>query len=367
MKVLLRIRSDVAQFPGGDYVHLLKVKETLEDLGMECVVSPGLSPIPPDVDAVHLFNLTRIHETCLQFRQARERGLPIALTPIWHSMREMRRFYTRHYHIPGFPIWAYQAAKELYYARRSHQPFFWPATLRYRALQREVAAGVDAILPNSHAELGILRDELGVELPSALIVPPLFDKPAAPSRRCHPRRDLLCAGRIEPRKNQLAVIRAFKALERTENRLVIFGSLNQSHSSFVRAFQRELVPGWVEYRGQVSLDELYPAYAGAKAVILASYFETCGFAVMEAMACGANACVSDTPYTRAFYGDEAIYCNPFSSTSISDAIRQVLAKPETDYSALLSRFSREHIADAMRPVRQRLTRGTTCQLLKIQG
>ena len=124
MKVLLRIRGDVREYPGGDYVQLLRTRETLERLGFECAVSPGLAPMPPGIDFVHLFNTTRIHETCLQFREAKRRGIPVVLTPIWHSMREMARFYSTLYKVPLFPVWKYMAAKELFYARRSRQPVF---------------------------------------------------------------------------------------------------------------------------------------------------------------------------------------------------------------------------------------------------
>lgn len=359
MKVLLRIRSDVEQFPGGDHVHLLKIKRGLEQLGIECAVSPGLTPIPADVDVVHLFNLTRIHETYLQFQEARERGIPVALTPIWHSMLEMRRFYARLYKLPLFPIWTYQAAKELHYARRSRQSLFWPAALSYRRLQREVVAGADVVLPNSRAELDILQRELGVQAGRTVIVPPAFDKIPSPEIAAGSRRDVLCVGRIEPRKNQLAVIRAFKSLGRTGDRLLIYGSLNHSHPKYARDFQAELAAGWVEHRGHVPLEELSRAYSKARGVVLASYFETCGFAVMEALAGGAHACVSDTPYTRDFYGGHAVYCDPFSETSIRDAIATMLAKPETNYDELLSQYSWERAADTTRLAYGYLTENRT--------
>ena len=364
MKVLLRIRSDVARFPGGDYVDALKTKHALGDLGIECIIAPGLDLIPAGIDVVHLFNLTRIHETYLQYRQARNLGLPIVLTPIWHSMREMRRFYSWRYKSPVFPIWYYHAVKELYYAKRSHLPMFLPATLRYRELQREVVMGANAVLPNSQVELDILCSELDIKPPATFIVPPVFERTVSPERNCDTRQDLLCAGRVEPRKNQVAVMRAFKALGRTEHKLLIYGSLNSSHPGYIRKFQHELVPGWVEYCGQVASDELYRAYARAKAAILASYFETCGFAVMEAMSCGANACVADSSYTRAFYSDHAVYCDPYSLGSISRGIQEVLAKPVTSYYGLLSNFTPKISAEMTRLAYQHSTEGTACLLTK---
>ena len=348
MKVLLRIRGDVMQYPGGDFVQLLRMREMLGQLGFECVISPGLDPMPAGIDIVHLFNTTRIHETCLQFREAKRRGIPVVLTPIWHSMLEMRRFYGRLYNIPLFPIWKYMAAKEFIYARRAGLPVFADATFRYRELQREVVAGADIVAANSRAELETMRRELGVEPRDARVTAPLFEVSPAPD---HPRkdlaaldrRDIVCAGRIEPRKNQMSIIRAFKSLDRTGRRLLLFGSMGGTHPAYERAVRRELEPGWVEYRGYVTPEELAGACQRAKAVIVASYFETCGFTGLEAIAGGAQVCISDTPYTRDFYEGQAVFCNPFSISSIRAGIETVLAAPAPDRSGFLRAFSRETV------------------------
>ncbi len=345
------------QYPGGDYVQLLRMRETLEQLGFECLISPGLDPMPAGIDIVHLFNTTRIHETCLQYREAKQRGIPAVLTPIWHSMREMRRFYARLYKMPVFPIWKYMAAKELFYARRSGHPIFPDATMRYRELQREVIGGVDMVTANSEAELEIMRAELGVEPRAARVTAPLFEAGPIPmgSRQtsaAKEKRDLVCAGRIEPRKNQLSIIRAFKSLGRGDCRLLLFGSMSGAHPGYERAVRKELDPGWVEYCGYVTPEELNLAYAEAKAVILASYFETCGFAGMEAIAMGAQLCVSDTPYTRSFYEGHAVFCDPFSIPSIRAGIEGVLEAPAPELNGFLRAFSRETVLRETREVYQ---------------
>src|SRR5207249_2335569 len=135
-----------------------------------------------------------------------------------------------------------------YYARRGGIPSYWPAVVTFRKLQREVVSGVGAVLANSQAELDIMNDELGVTPRQAFVVPPPFDPIPAKSSNEAARRDILCVGRIEPRKNQISIIRAFKMLPRSEHRLIFFGSCNSSHKSYVAEFQKELVEGWVEYR-----------------------------------------------------------------------------------------------------------------------
>lgn len=345
MMVLLRIRSDVKKYPGGDYIHLQKTREALERRGISCIVSPGLDPMPSGIDIVHLFNTTRIHETFLQFREARRRGVPVVLTPIWHSTAEMERFYQRLYGLPWLPIQAYLGAKEIRYARRSQLAMFWPATFQFRELQREVVRGCDALLPNSKAELRILGDELAVQPRASFVVPLGFEPLERSNAPVEERRDLLCVGRIEPRKNQLEVARAFRSRARGKDRLLFYGSVNHSHRQYWKQVQKHLRDGELEYRGFVPQEEIFAAYARAKGAILASFFETCGLAALEAIACGAKTCVSDTLYTREFYQDSVTYCDPFSSESIACGIDDLLAKVETPPPARLPSYSWDEVAE----------------------
>jgi glycosyltransferase involved in cell wall biosynthesis len=250
------------------------------------------------------------------------------LTPIWHSVLEMKRFYRKLYRLPWLPIWTYLATKELHYAWRSRLPLLWSAGFQFRKLQRKVVSGCNAVLPNSTAELRILCNELGVQPRAHFIVPPGVDQINPGESPRAERRDLVCAGRIEPRKNQLEVARAFRSRSRGKHRLLFYGSVNESHPKYWKKIQSQLCKGEIEYRGAIPQEEMFAVFGRAKGVILASFFETCGFTAMEAISCGAHACVSDTPYTREFYQDAVTYCDPFSIDSIARGIDALLSKPD---------------------------------------
>lgn len=344
MKVLFRIRSDVERFPGGDYVQLLKTRAALERLGVESVVAPGVAEIREPCDVVHLFNTTRIHETALQFEQATRNGLPVVISPIWHSMAEMKRCYQRLYHLPVFPMAGYLAAKEAWYAWRSGLTPYAPAVLNFSGLQRRVLARARALLPNSTVEADVMQRETGVTGTKTFVIPFGFDAPAVERLPWDERRNVICAGRIEPRKNQLNVIRAFKALPRDGHRLLLYGSWNDSHAGYCSRVRAELEPGWVEYGGLLPQAELYAAYGRAKLVVLASFFETFGLVALEGLAGGAAVCVSDSGYTRGFFEDYVRYCDPFVIASITAGMAAALAAPPPDYASLLSRFSWDEAA-----------------------
>lgn len=343
MNVLMRIRGDIDKFPGGDYIQLLETKSALEKLGVTCTVAPGVGNITGTFDVVHLFNTTRIHETYLQFVSAKAHGWKVVLSPIWHSLEAMRGFYSHLYHVPFFPIRTYLAAKELFYARRSGLGFHLSSSLRFSARQRELIEQSDAILPNSQTELKILRRELGAR-PRASFISPLGLKVFSRVPVQSERRDIICAGRIEPRKNQLAVIRAFKKLPRDGRKLCLYGQANASHSRYTSRVLAECVPGWVEYGGVLSQENMMFECSKSRVAVLMSFFETFGLTAMEGLSTGATLCLSDTAYNRGIYGNHAIYGDPYSIDSMAAALEKSIALPLTSHDHFLATYTWENAA-----------------------
>lgn len=341
------IRADADRIGGGDLQQMRETAAALRHRGVEVETSCRLPASPAGFDLVHLFNTTRINETWQHFLAARRLGIPVVVSPIWHSMAEMRRHYAAQHGLPWFPIWHYGGLREAYYARRSGCRLDPRAVLRYRACQRRVAAGADLLLPNSRAEARILESELGVQARRVEIVPNGFNvalaRAAEQARGTDPRRGLVCAGRLEPRKNPLGVIRAFQRLPPGAGTLRFYGALNPGHARHAAAFQAALVPGRVEYAGCVAPAELYQAFARAQVVVLASFFETTGLAALEALACGARVVVSDSPYSREYFRDLAFYSDPYDDASIARALAQALAAPPVPVPDWIDSFSWERV------------------------
>lgn len=337
----MQIRADGQTLGGGDVQQMQETAAALTALGVEVVLNPALSAAYGGFDLVHLFNTTRINETWQQYRAACRAGRPVVISTIWHSMAEMQRHYEWHHGVPVFPMWTYSALREAYYARRSGFPLAMRSVWGYRRCQRDAVAGADAVLPNSAAELGFLEAELGVKARRAFVIPNGFNVALAAGHydAARPRRGVVCAGRIEPRKNPVRVIAAFRQLARPALPLDFYGALNEGHAKYVTAFQQALEPGRIEYRGKVDSNALYRAFGAAEVVVLASNFETTGLVGLEALACGAKVVVSDSPYTREYFRDAAFYCDPYSEDSIAEAIRQAIVAPCRPRPAWLDDFT----------------------------
>jgi glycosyltransferase involved in cell wall biosynthesis len=209
----------------------------------------------------------------------------------------------------------------------------------------------DLVLPNSVAELETF--DYFYDLPRSRyqvvyngIDPSLADGPG-PELFCrkYPYRNfLLCVGNVEPRKNQLELVRACQGLERD---LVLIGGVRED------SYLAECLAagaGFVHYLGRFEpeSDVLKSAYQACAVHLLASRFETPGLASLEAAALGARIVSTDEGCAREYFGDWAQYVRPDDRAGIRAGIERALAD-RRDGAALrqriLDRFTWRHTAE----------------------
>lgn len=331
MNVLLQSRVSLYSAPGGDTVQVERTAEALRACGVAADISLELEPDLSGYDLVHLFNLTRVHETYLQAENAKRQGRPVALSTIYWNEEE----YERQAHGGLRRLLMAVAGREgIEYARIA---FRYCANgernraarelLRhgYRALQRRVLAAADILLPNAQAEMQCLERDFGKLAAPYAVVPNAAEQEFCPSgpapwagRNC-----VLCAGRVEPRKNQLALVRALRG---TGIPLVLAGCASLNHGRYYEAVRRAAPPGTV-FAGQLGRAEMREAYDGARVHALPSWFETPGLASLEAAARGCNLVVSDRGSTREYFAEHAEYCEPGDEASIRAAVLRAWRSP----------------------------------------
>ncbi len=138
---------------------------------------------------------------------------------------------------------------------------------------------------------------------------------------------LLTVCSIEPRKNHLALIRAYQRLiarRETELILIFVGSAGWRNAEVLEAMTPLIEQGKLIYLERVPADELRILYSHAEAVVFPSFYEGFGYAPLEGMQCGTPAIASDIPVHRWVYGDAASYFDPFSADDLSRAMEQLL-------------------------------------------
>jgi len=162
---------------------------------------------------------------------------------------------------------------------------------------------------------------------------------------------LLFVGTLEPRKNLVRLIRAYRraAASGIPHSLVLAGPLGWRHQQL----HRELAlrgPGEVVLTGGLSDPELDSVYRGASAFVYPALYEGFGLPVLEAMTRGVPVITSTTSSLPEVAGDAAIGIDPESVREIAAAIEAVAGDPalaeklSTRGRARAERFSWEETA-----------------------
>lgn len=137
---------------------------------------------------------------------------------------------------------------------------------------------------------------------------------------------VLAVSSIDPRKNLLRTIEAFKIIN-TDYKLIIVGSSHKSFSK-VDLDVEKLKSHNIFFTGYISDEKLVELYNSAEVFVYPSLFEGFGIPPLEAQACGTPCIVSNKTSLPEVYGDSVIYCNPESVDSIATSIEYLLRNRE---------------------------------------
>lgn len=214
-------------------------------------------------------------------------------------------------------------------------PELFPRTwLRlYRWGTRTAVDRADAILVPSERTKTDLVDRLHAD-PERIHVTPLASSLEPPKADELPRRRkeladhgvrppyILAVGTIEPRKNLVRLIKAFRRLrsEGLPHSLVLAGP----QGGGAEELRAELARGGSDGVIVTGAIDLRCAYMDAAAVAYVSLYEGFGLPVIEAMGLGAPVVASDASSIPEVAGDAAVLVDPMNEAAIADGLRRVL-------------------------------------------
>jgi glycosyltransferase involved in cell wall biosynthesis len=140
---------------------------------------------------------------------------------------------------------------------------------------------------------------------------------------------ILAVGNLQPRKNLLRLVAAFRSLLTQglhEYQLVLVGK-DALHSEEFRAEVRDLVEsGHLAFTGYVPEHDLPALYSAAAAFVYPSIYEGFGLPLLEAMSCGAPVITSDRSSMPEVAGDAAVLVDPTRTDRIAAALYTVLTQ-----------------------------------------
>ena len=348
LKVRLAGRPDASVAPGGGEIQMQATAHAMSSIGVSTEVSDSGNDSLCGVDCLHLFGSLPSHLPLAL--AAKAQNIPVVLSTVaW------------------FELASYWQSQESRRGRLSACSKFLirSAFPRFPSWRRRLYHTVDRLIPNSNAEAQQLVRYFEVRPDRISVVPNGANRrfgqvnPESFVQSYGLHGFVLSAGRIEPRKNQLGLIRA---LQETDVPIVILGDVVPGHEAYEAACRREGGPN-VTFIGRVDHFDplLESAYAACGCLALTSWFETPGLAALEAGMSGVPLILPDCGSTREYFGEDAQYVRPNNLCGIRRAVSTALLQRRN--SRLATRigqaFSWEKVA--------RITKGVYEEVLNFRG
>ncbi len=337
MKVLFGVAGDFHYLPSGEVIQVLKTKEYLERLGIGVEIVDASSAEVRSCDVVHLFNLNKASEICPLAELAERANIPTVLSPIYWNLDEFESkvlvkalLKRRVLHL------IVRSAERSAFVRRIVQGILSKQLKRarygplYREQQQQCLEMMQMVLPNGYGEWHSLKRDLRTNgkyriVPNA--VDTQIDPPDAAFLRKKyrlPDEFILCAARIEYRKNQLGLIDALRNLGMP---LVLAGQINPAEKSYWGKCLH-VGNGFVQHLGHLPQHEVYGIMRLAKVHAVPSWFETPGLSNLEAAFNCCQVVTTERGTAKEYFGDMVNYCNPDDPDSIRDAVLHALTEPK---------------------------------------
>ncbi|MFH1411725.1 MAG: glycosyltransferase [Candidatus Omnitrophota bacterium] len=317
MRVAFFVYPSAFQNKGGGEILLEKTEEYLIKKGIEVKRFDMWSDKIENYDILHVFGSVK---ECLGLMLvARSRGVKVVLESIFWS--DIRRAFFEYGSLSE------KAAKVMRHTMKLLCPAF-PSS------RRKMFLAADMIFPNSDNEARQISRLFGIKKDKMFVVPNGVDAifaagNAADFTHKYGLKDfVLYTGRIEPRKNQLNLIRAMKGVDRD---LVLIGDRVSAYGDYYDRCRKEagerthFIP-----RMDHDSDLFRAAYAACEVFVLPGWFETPGLAAVEAALAGAKLVVTDGGSTKEYFKDKALYIDPGSPADINKKIQSALREKRSD-------------------------------------
>jgi glycosyltransferase involved in cell wall biosynthesis len=225
-----------------------------------------------------------------------------------------------------------------------HPEYFTPSrATQLRLTVRHTVSRAAKIITGSEFSRAAIANAYGIDGDKIVVVPnaasdefrPLPREAAMAWVRSHFRIHspfILTVGDLQPRKNQVGLIRAFsemlRARPRLPHHLVLAGKESWHGAEARRAAEQSGFADRIHFTGFVHDGSLLQLYNACEFFVFPSFYEGFGLPVLEAMACATAVACSSSSAVHEVADGAAVLFDPHSSDELTRAMLDLALHPE---------------------------------------
>lgn len=330
MNVVFVSRSTILEIPGGDTIQMKNTADALFQYGVHVDFYQGEEGFKfESYDLIHFFNISR---PAVIMKIISDVNKPFVVSPIYvdYSFYKdlkapiIHKWISKWFGLHGIEYFKIMGKFLLGKESLEYLPYIWKG--QKKCIQ-SIVKKASMLLPNSAHEQWRIEHDLKLAINHQVICngvnTKLFNVKHNPSIR--KKNQICCVAAIEPRKNQLNLIRAIKG---TRFKLILIGSPSPNHMEYFEQCKQEATDQ-VIFKGQLSQAELVDYYLESEIHCMPTWFETCGLSSLEAGILGCKVIATKKGDQEDYLKGFVNYCVPDSIESILSTIQDV---SKMDYS-----------------------------------
>lgn len=274
MKALLVLRPDAGARPDGDLVHAERAGAAVRQFGVQVDVVASDAPDARGYDLAHVFGVFEPDVARRQLEALRVQSVPIVLSPIWLDLR------------------AYAA---------------------------------------SEVEAYLYGERLGLTAMPFVVAPLGVDDDAFDIQRPAQRNGVLCAGRVESKKNQAALLYALRDVD------VDVTIVGTAYDPVYLALCKRYATPRTRFVDHAPRERVLAMMARAAVHAHPSWLESPGLSSLEAAATGTRIVAGDRGCEREYFGSDVDYADPAEPATIRRAVLRAFERGERERGDALER------------------------------
>lgn len=345
MKVVFCVRHNFHSSPGGAQIQIMKTSAGLKKLGVECDIITSPAGVDWEkYDIIHLSDLTWVYDLLRYLECLKNVRKPKVLSTIYWPFDDyaangapfIQRMIFKLFGVNGFEF----AKAAVKCVTQRNLVYLRGVTRSYIGNQRSIANQVDWFLPNAETEQQAMNHRLGLNKTNYSVVNnaidvSLFDVLRSVKTYEKVPNTVVCVGRIDPRKNQMALLNALYSDR--DIRITFIGQPGPNSRGYAEELKKRAeVRGNVEFLMQMPQREVFEHLLTSQVHALPSWVETPGLVSLEAAYADCSIVVGKRGSVGDYFRDYAWYCEPDSPESIRKAVLEALQnKPSQGLKTLI--------------------------------